>query len=362
MKKAVLAISVSLLMASTTMGFASETSLSIMSYNVENLFDTADDPKNPHDDTYLPKAEKDARGAAHVKSCEDNNNREWYVKDCLNMDWSKSTYETKLSALASVITSFDELPAVLVLPETENKQVVTDLMGKLPAGSFPEVVQLNSSAEKGNRGIDVAMVSKLPLKSDPKAIKVFPENGGEGACRVTRDIVQAEFELPTGESLHVFGVHFPSGGRGLDCRLQAFDVLNDAFKALPPNSLAIAAGDFNFNCGDWTRSDKVVQKKAAEIGWAYSDKVNSCKAPGSSFYWKNKTWSFLDVIMASPAMTEASASWKADIGSFTEVISHDSQMRTDAETGLVVPNRFNIKTGKGVSDHLPVAMTISSEK
>ena len=40
-----------------------------MSWNVENLFDTADDPANPFDDTFLPKAVKDARPehAAHCR-------------------------------------------------------------------------------------------------------------------------------------------------------------------------------------------------------------------------------------------------------------------------------------------------------
>jgi hypothetical protein len=43
--------------------------LTLMSWNVENLFDTADDPANPFDDTFLPKAVKDARpGHCHVNS------------------------------------------------------------------------------------------------------------------------------------------------------------------------------------------------------------------------------------------------------------------------------------------------------
>ena len=48
-------------------GFAQ--TVTVVAFSAENLFDTADDPDNPRDDTYLPLAVKDSRRPQHDRDC-----------------------------------------------------------------------------------------------------------------------------------------------------------------------------------------------------------------------------------------------------------------------------------------------------
>ena len=76
----------------------------IMFYNVENLFDTADDPSTA-DDEFTP------RGKKH---------------------WTKAKYTDKLLKIAEVIDSVGdkELPCIIGLAEVENRWVLEDLTQK----------------------------------------------------------------------------------------------------------------------------------------------------------------------------------------------------------------------------------------
>src|SRR5262245_4628614 len=58
--------------------------LTVMSYNVENLFDTEDNPSREGDNTYLPKALKGT--AAHIALCERNNKPGSRLQECLDLD------------------------------------------------------------------------------------------------------------------------------------------------------------------------------------------------------------------------------------------------------------------------------------
>ena len=109
------------------------------------------------------------------------------------------------------------------------------------------VVQLDTTDEPDNRGIDVGILTQLPIVEEPKAFAVdFKRDSG--TCGKTRDIVRVGLRLPDGQTLFVFGVHFPSGRSPFRCRIRAFKELNKLAKDLPAGSLAVAAGDYNINC------------------------------------------------------------------------------------------------------------------
>src|SRR5690606_9937385 len=65
------------------------------------------------------------------------------------------------------------------------------------------------------------LLTRLPLVKTPTAHPVL-FGGGDEVCGKTRDILLAPLRLPDGETLHVFGVHFPSGGNPIQCRRRAF--------------------------------------------------------------------------------------------------------------------------------------------
>ena len=149
----------------------------IMFYNVENLFDTADDPSTA-DDEFTP------RGKKH---------------------WTKAKYTDKLLKIAEVIDSVGdkELPCIVGLAEVENRWVLEDLTQKtaLADGNYGIVHQ--DSPDR--RGIDVALLYRKDcfelLEADFLRLS-FPED----TTIRTRDILYASGVLDS-DTLHFFVCH-----------------------------------------------------------------------------------------------------------------------------------------------------------
>ncbi len=343
--------------------------IEIMSWNVENLFDTQDDPTNPHDNTYLPLADKQAAGTAHVALCEQlNPNPGFFREQCLTLDWNDGTYATKLGRIADVLLTLGDLPEVLVLPETENAQVIDDLVAKLGAGVYPTIVALDSSDEPDSRGIDVAIVSTLPLIGSAVAHKV-DFKGDTDICGATRDIVEATVALPDGTPLTVLGVHFPSQGNPVECRIRAFQQVSEIREAKGEDALVVLAGDLNFECSEL--ASPMYERLAFRGGWYLSPVILAgCAAPGSSKFFDGllswNTWSYLDQILVSAGLspTQPSAlNWFADLGSFQTVVVHAEQIQVDdQDRGFVEPRRFDPASGEGISDHWPVSIRLLNRR
>jgi len=342
--------------------------ISIMSFNVENLFDTVNDIDNPRDDTYLPLATKQANQTAHDALCDQyNSSGSFYNRQCKTLDWSEDVYATKLQRIGDVIKATGNLPDIIVMPETENPEVLGELVSEQLQGfGYSSIVQLDTSDEPDSRGIDVGMISRLPIVGTPSAHVVNFGNRDAEKCGKTRDIVQAAFELPNGETLHVFGVHFPSGGNPIECRIHALKTLNTLHATLGEDALAVAAGDFNFDCDELMTEG--FRRMAFRGNWYYPAVIGTgCAAPGSSKYTDRlydtwNTWSFLDFIMVSPELSPTRPSqqnWFADLGSFQTVTVLQNQIKTDRDDeGYIETRRFDPETGTGVSDHWPVMMRL----
>ena len=341
--------------------------LTVVTFNLENLFDTEDDIDNPHDDSYLPFSVKIARGDAHSDKCEDLYTG-FYQGQCKTLDWSPANYQLKLSRIADVITDMPVLPDILVVPETENKKVLDDLAA-LDGLSEYKVVHLDSSDEPESRGIDVGLLTTLPVVGMPVAHTVN-FHGDTERCGKTRDILEATLLLPNGEELVVYGVHFPSGGNPLRCRIRAMNFLNELAADLPDNSLAVAAGDFNINCNETT--SPAFERLLFRGNWYVSPVVTvGCTAPGSSKFVDHvmgtwNTWSFLDLILVSRELSPSqpsSKNWFADLGSFqTLVVNGEQAMVDEDDQGYIEPRRFDPETGRGVSDHWPVGIRLINRR
>ena len=338
--------------------------ISIVAFNAENLFDTIDDVGNPRDDTYLPLSVKRQR-PDHDQRCEQFTRSKFYEKQCKKLNWDEATYGMKLQRYADVVKAMPLMSDVLVIPETENKQVLEDLTARHLSSENFHIVQLDTSDQSDKRGIDVGILTKLPIVGRPEAFVVDIKRDSQ-TCGKTRDIVRVGLELPNGETLFVFGVHFPSGRSPFRCRIRAFKKLNQLAKKLPKESLAVAAGDFNINCKEGP-SDAFA--RLLERGnWHASPLVRSgCSAPGSSMFVDYRfgswhTWSFLDMILVSTHLSPSQKStknWFADLGSFSTLVVSQEQVTTDGkDRGYMKPRRFDPKTGRGVSDHFPVGMRL----
>ncbi|PIE49403.1 MAG: endonuclease [Flavobacteriales bacterium] len=202
---------------------------SIAFYNLDNLFDTIDDPKTL-DDEYTPNG---------------------------NLKWNKKRYNRKLLKLGSVIreiglkkTGFS--PAIIGVAEVENRMVLKDLTStdKL-IGEKYGIIHYDSPDE---RGIEVAFLYRKSvfevIDSKPYTLEVY----NKGNIRdLTRDILYVKGFLQ-GELIYFLINHWPS--RRMDdiktehkriVAAQLNHQIITEIKKETPDAKIIIMGDFNDN-------------------------------------------------------------------------------------------------------------------
>ena len=81
----------------------SATEISLMTYNVENLFDTKDD-MGKDDKAFLPASFK--KNAYHKGHCRGIEVKKWR-DECLYLDWSEVAKTKKILNIAKVVSSYD---------------------------------------------------------------------------------------------------------------------------------------------------------------------------------------------------------------------------------------------------------------
>ena len=196
-------------------------------YNLENLFDTEDDP-HILDDDFTPSGFK---------------------------QWKKSKYESKLKKLAKAISKIGEdedlEPPVLVgVAEVENAKVIKKLLKTKYLKETPyDFVHFDSPDE---RGIDTALIYNKKvfevLKAETLPLLIENESGKRD---YTRDILFIQGKLH-GEEISVFVNHWPSRRDGATAtapkRIAAAQVILDKMAKLEltsPIENMIVMGDFN---------------------------------------------------------------------------------------------------------------------
>ena len=197
------------------------TTVTVMTFNVENLFDNIDDPEKD-DKAYLPLAAK--QSAAHKRACNEIEVQRWR-DECLNLDWNDDILDYKMTVIAATILQVNNGRGadIIALQEIENLAVLEQLRtGYLAsAGYLPAILIEGTDA----RGIDVALLSRLPLAQPPRLhpleLRDFPERE-----RDTRGVLQADFQLPDGSILTGFSVHFPAPFHPTPMRVAAYQHLS----------------------------------------------------------------------------------------------------------------------------------------
>lgn len=330
----------------------------VMAYNVEQLFDTQDDPANRYDDPYLPKAVKDTR-LGHDARCAQTMPNPEEIRACQDLDWNALALHRKMQGITAVVEAVS--PDILMLAETENPEVVQLLRDDYLADlDYETLVHLDGTSIITDTGIDVAILSRLPLAGKEKAHIVRYTGHEDDVCVATRDIVQAPLAMPDGAVLHVFAVHLPADDYPFFCRRVAMQTLNTAAAALPEDSLKLAIGSFNFTCSE--AQGDAVTRLLLEGGWQPPPEVQSgCREPGTnkdrqSGYDAWSTWSFLDFVLVSRNLVDGAAGsgWFANLGSFRTLLVDERQISAD-EAGAVSPRR---SSQGGISDHWPVAIDL----
>jgi len=140
------------------------TSVTVMSFNVQNLFDNHDDA-GKDDKAYLPIEAK--QDEAHKAACKEIPVESWR-NECLNLDWSNLAIEVKLTSLANTIRQVNNGKGadIITLQEVENAAI----LDRLRTEELADLGYLAPILIEGTdvRGIDVAILSKFPLADEPQ--------------------------------------------------------------------------------------------------------------------------------------------------------------------------------------------------
>ncbi len=314
-----------------------------MTFNVENLFDTEDDI-GKDDKAYLPLVVK--QGAEHIKACQEIEVESWR-DECLELDWNDDVLRHKLMALAETIRQVDGGPDIIAFQEVEKAALLDRLSKEYLAdlGYGPAILIEGQDL----RGIDVGFLSKLPLVGSPTLHALhfadFPEREAD-----TRGILEATFRLPDGSLLTGFAVHFPAPFHPTAMRIAAYRLLNELRQAVPDEHSVFAAGDFNTVSTEAEATG--ILDQWVRPGWTIAHDAGCLGCRGSYYYARDDNWSYLDMILWSPARGE-NATWTIRADSFRVLNATAAQI---SATGA--PARFSATTFTGVSDHWPLAVTL----
>ncbi|WP_106793669.1 endonuclease [Aquimarina sp. Aq78] len=196
-------------------------------YNLENLFDTKDDPKTLDND-FLPDSEK---------------------------KWNRKRYEKKIFKLGTAISNIGFLktrkaPVLVGVAEVENKAVLKDLINSkhLKQKEYG-IVHYDSPDE---RGIDVGLLYQKQYfeVKNSKTITVLVDNE-KGERDYTRDILWVTGALNQ-EEVHILINHWPSRRDGAEGtaykRIAAAEKNREIINQITdknPNAKIIIMGDFN---------------------------------------------------------------------------------------------------------------------
>ncbi len=179
--------------------------ITIASYNVENLFDMADDGDEYPE--YKPNQH----------------------------NWTNNTYHLKLDNIASVLAAIN--PDIAVLVEIENENALQGLCAALAERNcaFPYYA-LGSKAGKGS--VMPVVLSKFPVLSEA----TFGVTND--ASPHDRNMLEARVYLGR-DTLAVFACHWPSKTHKESARLANAKLLAERLTGLPRGADYVVAGDFN---------------------------------------------------------------------------------------------------------------------
>tara|TARA_Y100001970_G_scaffold266394_1_gene355008 strand:- start:24133 stop:25086 length:954 start_codon:yes stop_codon:yes gene_type:complete len=306
--------------------------ISIMTYNVENFFDSMDDPQKD-DKAFLPLSKKDSK---HSSECKKIKVDKWR-NECLYLDWTKDRVLAKASNISKMVLSYNQNgPDILALQEVENLNALMEIKKKLQPYGYKFHYLIEGS---DYRGIDNAIISKIPIINATSHLIEFPENY---LGRDTRPILEVELKY-LDSSLMVYNVHFPAPYLDSELRRTAFETLELLVEA--HNYPVIALGDFNVTNEE---NKELNIFRNLQKNWHIAHlSCESCN--GTYYYAPENNWSFLDAIMVFKG--RGINLEPRSIAVLINELNADENSR---------PKSFNEKTLEGISDHFPLVVKIQT--
>ena len=285
----------------------------IISYNVENLFDTQHDTLKS-DSSFLPE------GMHH---------------------WTYRRYQTKIDRIAQVLVNiggWESIPLV-GLCEVENARCLRNLCYRLSCFNY-RYVHYDSPDE---RGVDVALLYDSIRISilNSQAIPLMLENDR------TRDILYVSALYEQQDTIHVMVCHLPSqlgGATNTDWKRQhAKSLLQsqiDSILLFQPSAKIVVMGDMNTLPQDDLNG--------------MSNLMLPIQNSGQGTHKYQGIWTCLDQFYVSHSLFSQSE---------TTIYSPQWLLEEDAKYLDFKPRRTYVgyRYNDGYSDHLPIVLTIQKE-
>lgn len=315
---------------------ASYSAYGVAFYNIENLFDTHDDPSNTGDDEFLPTG---------------------------SYRWTEGQYQKKLNNIAHVISQLgrEQLPygvGAIGIAEVENAQVLHDLVAR-PALQDMHLQVLHEEGPD-HRGIDVALLYNPSIfKLQNHNYHRYPALPDKPDYR-TRNQLLASGTIG-GEKLHLIVCHWPSrygGAESSYLRETAAQLtlhIMDSLYQVEPNAKIIVMGDLN---------DDPDNKSVAEVLQA---KMERSDVPPRGLYnpaWKlhaqgigtlgyQGKWNFFDQMLISHSLLnphyQSLSFWKMEVFNRPFLIRQEGKNKGYPHRTFEGRSFIN-----GYSDHFPV--------
>lgn len=243
-------------------------------YNLENLFDTQDDP-NTLDDDFTPEGRK---------------------------KWNEKRYRKKLKKLGSAIAQIGQAetgsaPSLVGIAEVENFVVINDLVQTKQLSEHQYgIVHYDSSDE---RGIEVALLYKKSdfelLNSEHYPVLLYDDQGKRD---FTRDILLVKGKLK-GTLIYCLVNHWSSRRSGTEesehKRIKAAQKVQEVVKEIRSNDQSakiLIMGDFNDNPTDTSVKQYLVNE-------FFYNPYESLFDKGLGTAARNKEWYLFDQIIFS---------------------------------------------------------------
>jgi hypothetical protein len=316
-------------------------SMVVVSYNVENLFDTINSP-GFDDDEFTPTGGK---------------------------MWNSERYEKKLQDLARVISSVpgNELPAIVGLAEVENRLVVEDLIGTTAL----QEADYQIIHEDGNdpRGIECALLFRKAYFSYV-AHEYIPIEDPMDPEYLYRDILYVTGRGPDGALLHLFMNHWKSRSGGVAeteiKRMFSASTIQKKLvrlKTVDPDCRLVIMGDFNDEPSNRSISGSLMalnKRRNLYPGELYNLHYDLHNIRGEGTYAYRGQWNMLDQIIVSYNLLNQEKGLSCGFES-GKILREDWMLYISEKYDDMLPSSTygGPEYYGGPADHLPVYVSFS---
>lgn len=307
----------------------------VLSYNVENLFDTINTP-GFKDEDFTPGGIK---------------------------NWTWDRYKEKLNAISKVISSVPgkEMPAIIGLAEVENRSVLEDLVRN--RGMKRSKYEIVHEDGEDPRGIECALLYRPDLFKY-LSHEYIPIEDPSKPDYLYRGILHVKGKAPDGSIIHIFMNHWKSrgGGAGTE-RQRMFTAITlrkqlDLLLSRESGFKVILMGDFNDEPTNRSISNGLSasgKRRNIKMGDYFNLFYDLHNTEGLGTYNYKGQWNMLDqIIITHNLLNQKSGLSTTYTGG--AILKEEWMLYQSEKYGLMLPsatyggpNYFG-----GPSDHLPV--------